>query len=103
VARSSKRVGTSSFVPQPGRKTGRCCPVPTFLPPGRRSGAAHLRTALENVAQGIYREAQEAVQHAVQHLDVPLNHERRGREVVTPFVTLQTGEHPMTRSSTAAP
>lgn len=56
--------------------------------PARLIYALPLRT----LAQGIYREAREAakeVGHPVEAVQ-----DKWGREVVSPFVTLQTGEHP---------
>lgn len=56
--------------------------------PARLIYALPLRT----LAQGIYREAREAagkLGHPIESVE-----DHRGREVVSPFVTLQTGEHP---------
>jgi CRISPR-associated endonuclease/helicase Cas3 len=55
---------------------------------------AHLIYALplRTLAQGIYREAREAV--ARLGLPVDSQQDTRGREIVRPFVTLQTGEQP---------
>jgi CRISPR-associated endonuclease/helicase Cas3 len=56
--------------------------------PGRLIYALPLRT----LAQGVYREAREAAGRLGHRLDA--REDERGREVESPLVTLQTGEHP---------
>jgi CRISPR-associated endonuclease/helicase Cas3 len=57
-------------------------------PPAKLIYALPLRT----LAQGIYREARAAADKLGHPIESVEDH--RGREVVSPFVTLQTGEHP---------
>jgi CRISPR-associated endonuclease/helicase Cas3 len=65
-----------------------------FLFPEWRARPVRLIYALplRTLAEGVYREAREAASR----LGLPIESEEdaQGREVVSPFVTLQTGEHP---------
>jgi CRISPR-associated endonuclease/helicase Cas3 len=68
--------------------------VPFFYPDWRQRKPARLIYALplRTVAQGIYREARQMAQQL--GLPVEARVATRGREQVSPYVTLQTGEQP---------
>lgn len=68
--------------------------VPFFYPDWQQGRPARLIYALplRTLAQGIYREAQEMAQQLGLPIEAQVN--TRGREEVSPYVTLQTGEQP---------
>src|SRR5262245_18731554 len=59
--------------------------------PGRSARLIYA-LPLRTLAQGIYREAREAA--ARLGFPIESQEDERGREIATPFVTLQTGEQP---------
>ena len=67
--------------------------VPFFYPDWQRRPARLIYALpLRTLAQGIYRDARETAQQLGLPIEAQLN--VRGREEVSPYVTLQTGEQP---------
>ena len=67
--------------------------VPFFYPDWQRRPARLIYALpLRTLAQGIYREARETARQLGLPIEAELD--TRGREQVSPYVTLQTGEQP---------